>query len=192
MIKYEIIDDFTDTAPTEELLESLPQWRREQALRFKQEQGRKECALSYLLLEKMLGWQPEFVLGEHGKPYVKPPFRDEKIFFNLSHCKAAIACVVGDGEVGIDVERIGRYNERIARYCMSDEEVEQIVNAENSDAEFTMLWTKKEALLKLTGEGITDDMKTCLVSDRMNGVSIESVFNEEKGYAYSVAYYTNK
>lgn len=190
MTSYRIIDDFaTDAESLKRLLDTLPEWRREAALKFRHEQGQRECALSYHLLSEMLGWQPDFEIAEHGKPYVKPPFREEKIYFNLSHCKAAVTCVVSDKEVGIDVECVGRYKERLARYCMSDEEVERIISADDPDIEFTILWTKKEALLKLTGEGITDDMKTCLTSERMNGVVIESGCNKEKGYAWSVAHY---
>ena len=191
MLQYKIIDSDAElNVPLEPLLARLPSWRREQALKFKHEQGQRECATAYLLLSEMLGFQPEFLVGEHGKPYIAPP-QGGKMFFNISHCKAAIACAVSDNEVGIDAERIGRYSERLARYCMSDDELARILSADNPDAEFTVLWTKKEALLKLTGEGITDDMKSCLTSNRMNGVTIRSGFNAEKGYAYSVAYHND-
>ena len=189
MTEYRIIDDFaSDGESLKHLLDTLPQWRREAALKFRHEQGQRECALSYHLLSEMVGFQPEFLIAEHGKPYIKPPFQDEAIYFNLSHCKSAVCCAVSDQEVGIDVECFGRYKERLARYCMSDEEVEKIVASDDADIEFTVLWTKKEALLKLTGEGITDDMKTCLSSGRMKGVKIDSYINKEKGYACSIAY----
>ncbi|MCR5070210.1 MAG: 4'-phosphopantetheinyl transferase superfamily protein [Prevotella sp.] len=190
MMKFRIIDDFaTDSVSLQRVIDSLPAWRKEAAMKYKHEQGRCECAFSYQLLCDMVGFQPDFLIGEHGKPYVKPPFSDSQIFFNLSHCRNAIACVIGDGEVGIDVECTGRYKERLARYCMCDEEMDAILSADEPDAVFTMLWTKKEALLKLTGEGITDDMKGCLYSERMQGVSIESGFDADKGYAWSVASY---
>ena len=192
MIEYRIIDDFaTDAESLRCLLDSLPQWRREAALKFRHEQGQRECALSYNLLSEMLGFQPEFRIAEHGKPYVKMPLCDEMIYFNLSHCRKAVACAVSDNEVGIDVECIGRYGERLARYCMCDEEMQRIQESADPDAEFTMLWTRKEALLKLTGEGINDDMKTCLSSERLNGIVIDCGLNKEKGYAWSVAHYSD-
>jgi len=52
---------------------------------------------------------------------------------------------------------------------------------------FTSLWTQNEALLKLTGEGITDDLKTVLRSSRMDGVSLQTIVNTEKGYCVSIA-----
>ena len=167
------------------LLQCLPEWRREEALRFKHRQGQRECTLSYHLLCQMVDGQPEFVRGEHGKPSVTSP----GLQFNLSHCKTAIGCVVSElSPVGIDVECLGRYREALARYCMNDDELRQIAESGDPDAVFTLLWTKKEALLKLTGEGITDDMKNCLQSDRMRGVTIESGYDKEKGYAYSIAH----
>lgn len=183
MLQHRIItpNDAREHA-TDDLIAALPEWRRQQALRFKYEQGRRECALSYLLLSDMLGYQPEFTVGEHGKPGIK----GGSIYFNLSHCRNAIACVVSDSPCGIDVECLGRYKPAVAEYSMSDEEMRMIREAEDSDAEFTWLWTRKEALLKLTGEGITDDMKTCLTSERMAGMTMESGIDKENGYAWSV------
>lgn len=184
-MEYRIIDPREYS--TEEIRKSLlrlPVWRREEAERFKHEQGRRECTLSYLLLTEMMGFQPTFTKGEHGKPEIA---EKEGTFFNLSHCKNAIACVVDDSPCGIDVECLGRYKPVLAEYCMNEDELQMIATAEDPDAIFTMLWTRKEALLKLTGEGITDDLKSCLTSYRMNGVVIESGVNEEKGYAWAVA-----
>ena len=84
------------------------------------------------------------------------------------------------------MECTGRYKPGLAEYAMSDEEQKEI--EKGGDLAFTLLWTKKEALLKLTGEGITDDIKTVLTSERMNNVIIKSGYDTEKHYAWSVAY----
>jgi 4'-phosphopantetheinyl transferase len=70
---------------------------------------------------------------------------------------------------------------------MCDEEMEQIHNADDINIAFTSLWTQKEALLKLTGEGITDDLKTVLRSSRMDGVNMQTIVNSDKGYCVSIA-----
>lgn len=162
-----ITDNLSDITPSEldSAIASLPSWRREQALRFKHEQGRKECAFSYLLLCRALkeqydlDVQPSFFYGEHGKPVLEGY---PHIHFNLSHCKSAIACAVSDAEVGIDIEGVGRYKESLARYSMSDAEMQHIVSASNPDHAFTSLWTQKEAVFKLTGSGINDNIKDLL------------------------------
>ena len=204
MTDYRIIDlPSLDSDELAELMLTLPQWRREEARKFRLERGRRECCLSYLLLcdilERSFGitQRPRFERREHGKPVLVFPCgsdgdtekgRNLGLHFNLSHCKRAIACIVSDeGEVGIDVECTGRYTSQLAEYCMSEAENRRIVAADDSDTEFTLLWTRKEALLKLTGEGITDDMKTVLESGRMDGVSLQSRCCREKGYAWTVA-----
>lgn len=177
------------------LTDTLPAWRKEEAMRFKFEGGKRECTLSYIMLCDILrevfgiNDMPTFTKGVHGKPALSLKSKDGKeLFFNMSHCKHAIACIVSDeGEVGIDVECTGRYKTALAEYCMNEEELNMIQGAEDADSMFTLLWTKKEALLKYTGEGITDDMKNCLYSHRMQGVCIHSECWKEKGYAFSVA-----
>lgn len=161
-------------------------------MRYKFRQGRLESALSYHLLARQLGYQPTFTYGEHGKPSIDA---DESLsqrvaysHFNFSHCKTAVACAVGKGAVGVDVECLGRYSESLAAYTMSDEELKAIHEADDPDTTFTLLWTKKEALLKLTGEGITDDLKTVLRSDRTKGITIQSGYDKQQKYAWSVAH----
>ena len=116
MLQYRIIDDLNlSTEEIEELIGTLPEWRREEALKFKHIQGRKENAMAYDLLRKMLGHEPRFEYGPHGKPYT-----DCGKNFNIAHCKNAIGVIIGDGEVGIDVECTGRYKPGLAEYAMSD------------------------------------------------------------------------
>ena len=193
------IFDRLDAITSEELesaIAQLPQWRREQALRFKHEQGRKECAFSYRLLCQLLreeygiDEQPSFVFREHGKPYLsfanqRNEASQQPIHFNLSHCRKAVACVVADSNVGIDVECFGRYKETLARHICSDEEMARIALAQHPDTEFTRLWTQKEAIVKLTGRGIDDDLKNLLI--KYNNVSINTEIFPDKGYAVSVA-----
>lgn len=177
-------------AKIEQLMETLPEQRRTFAQRFKFPQGRKESVLAYLLLCRGLKEQydihtmPDFIMGEHGKPTLKDY---PQIHFNLSHCKQAVLCVLGDGPVGADVERLGRYHEDVARYCMSDEEMAVIGQDNRPEFPFTRLWTKKEAVLKLQGTGITDQMKTVLT--HLEGIELMTYEVPEKGYIYSVAHF---
>ncbi len=147
------------------LLPLLPPWRRDVALAFRHEQGRRECVLSYVLLREILrdeyGIEEslEFEYMEHGKPLLA---NHPEIHFSLSHCRTAVACAVDSKPIGIDVESRGRYKETVARYVLSDEEMARVLEAEDRDCEFLKLWTRKEAVLKLTGEGVSGDMKDVL------------------------------
>jgi len=146
-------------------LKEISEQRREQALKFKHEQGQRLCVLAYLLLKQALreGYgiteNPVFKYNEHGKPSI---VGHPEIFFNLSHCKEAAICVVSDQPVGVDVEGIREYKESLVNYTMNDEEIAQIKTAENPAAAFIRLWTMKEATTKLIGTGISNDMKTVI------------------------------
>jgi 4'-phosphopantetheinyl transferase len=76
---------------------------------------------------------------------------------------------------------------------MNDEEMAIILNAERPEVAFIRLWTQKEAVLKLKGTGITDNLKTVLDGSAtvLDGlpVKLTTVVNEEKGYIYSIATY---
>ena len=191
-----IKDDLDAITPEEleEAIAALPEWRREKTLRFKHEQGRKECAFSYLLLCQALREvygiteQPQFSIGEHGKPSLVLETSD--IHFNLSHCKSAIACVVAPFAVGVDIERIGRYDEALARHVLNDQEFAAVQQASDPQLAFTRYWTQKEAVVKLTGRGIDDDLKNILL--KYKDVALRTEESPDKGYVLTVASYTSK
>ena len=95
-----------------------------------------------------------------GKPAIEG---HPEIFFNMSHCRSVAACVVSSSPVGVDVEEVREFKKSLARYVLNDEEYSMISSAPQPDREFIRLWTMKESCLKLTGEGITRDLKTVLV-----------------------------
>lgn len=181
------IDEHIDDFDLQAALAELSEQRRQQALRFRFEHGQRTCALAYLLLRRALreefgiDEQPLFDYGEHGKPVL---VGHPDIHFNLSHCREAVACVVSRHPVGIDVESVSHYKESVARYTMNDEELAMIEAAERPEAAFIRLWTMKEARLKLTGEGITDDLKTALAdSSRYRFTTTERL---TQNYIYTV------
>ena len=181
------LDDITDEQ-LDAAMATLPAWRREKALRYKHAQGRKECTYAYLLLCQALKEvygiteQPSFSIGEHGKPTL---VGHPDIHFNLSHCKQAVACVVSSRPVGVDIESVGRYKEALARHVLSDSEFAEVQAAPDPQIPFTRFWTQKEAIVKLTGRGIDDDLKNLLI--KYNNVSLHTKANLPQGYVYTVA-----
>ena len=73
--------------------------------------------------------------------------------------------------------------ESLARYTMNDEEMALITASEHPEVEFIRLWTMKEAELKLSGEGIRNDMKSVLTGFASK---VTTVINEEKNYIYTI------
>ena len=180
------IDEHIDDFDLQAALAEISEQRCKQALRFKFERGQRTCVLAYLLLKKGLREvyglteNPLFEYGEHGKPSI---IGHPEIHFSLSHCREAVACAVSDRPVGIDVESVQRYRESLAQYTMNDEELRLIAAAERPDVAFIRLWTMKEARLKLTGEGITNDMKTALDGDSWQFTTVERL---DRNYIYTV------
>lgn len=170
----------------EAALEDISVQRREQALKFKFEQGQRLCVLAYRLLKQGLREEygivgnPIFEYNEHGKPSI---VGHPEIHFNLSHCKEAVVCVVSDQPVGVDVESIREYRESLVRYTMNDEEIREIESAEDPASTFIRLWTMKEATLKLIGTGISNDIKT-VISKEYRYTTVE-----KKNYIYTVCFY---
>lgn len=145
------------------------------------------CAKSFLMLEDLMGKEygicrcPEFSYGANGKPF----FSDfPHIHFNLSHCRRGIACVVSNHPVGIDIEEI-QYDDLLAQRVLNSNEYMETKSSTNPSEKFIEFWTKKESCLKLTGQGLVDDVKDLL--NESEGIVFQSVLNRERGYVWSLA-----
>lgn len=167
----------------EATLNELSEQRRMQALNFKHELGRRQCIASYLLLKKALkdnygiDENPLFDYEANGKPTLR---NHPDIHFNISHCRTAVAVIVGNAPVGIDIETIRPYKDALARHVLSESEYAAVSASPHPDVEFIKLWTCKEALLKFTGEGIRRELKTLPSDDRL-----KTIVDEAKGIVYS-------
>lgn len=181
------IDENINDFDLDEAMTLLSEQRREQVARYKLEGPRRQAVAAYLLLRKALREMygiydaPVFEYDANGKPSIQG---HPEIFFNLSHCRKAVACVVADSPVGIDVEETCRFSDSIARYTLDDEEYESVVKSDNPSQSFIRLWTMKEALLKYTGEGLRRDIKTVLRLSPANKVEFLTELHD--GYVVSV------
>lgn len=72
-----------------------------------------------------------------------------------SHSRRAVAVAVSREPVGVDLEWIGRYRESIVRKNFSAAERERLEHSDSPEQEFYRLWTRKEAFVKRSGEGMT-------------------------------------
>ncbi len=171
------------------LIAGFPPQRRERLLGSRNTMARRQGALAYVLLCRALReqWgiaeQPTFSFGEHGKPYLEG---HHGVHFSLSHCRLAVACAVSSRPVGIDVETIRQPHETLLRHVMSEEEVSTIYAAADPALQFTRLWTRKEALLKLRGTGLANASLPTVLTD-CSTCYIETTLCQ--GFLYSVAYW---
>ncbi len=119
------------------------------------------CAhgLLRLVLSRYVGTRPDEVAFENG-PGGKPRLADRPSpRFNLSHADdLALVAVSLDREVGVDVERIREIGSlrALAESCFSPAErtaLASVAGSQRLEAAFAG-WTRKEAFLKVLGEGL--------------------------------------
>lgn len=180
------LNDHTELLDIDAALAKVSAQRREQALKFAHESGRRLSLAVYLLLMEGLHKEygitepPVFEYLDGGKPVIKG---HPEIHFNFSHSSKVALCAIDSRPVGADVETPRKITPSLIAYTMNREEQALIASAPESLTAFLALWTKKEAVLKLTGEGIRSDLKTVLSHPEL--FSIETVIRDN--YVYSVA-----
>jgi 4'-phosphopantetheinyl transferase len=119
-----------------------------------------------LLLSTYLDCAPDelqFEYGANGKPALIGRFAGSSLFFNLAHSEnLALIAVTRLGQIGVDVEQIRPVvdaDELVARFFSPRENTQfQQLSADEKKIAFFNLWTRKEAWLKATGEGIAHSL----------------------------------
>jgi 4'-phosphopantetheinyl transferase len=137
------------------------------ALRFGFERDRQQFVVARgflrVILSSYLDCQPtdlRFKYNEYGKPSLAGPFARSNLNFNLAHSgKLALCGVALDRAIGVDVERIlDKFaREQIARRFFSAAEIARVHTLPASDQSkaFFDRWTRKEALIKARGLGLS-------------------------------------
>ena len=124
------------------------------------------------ILARYLACDPaeiSFTYEARGKPSLANLMERHSIHFNLSHSHGlALIAVARQHALGVDVERVRPMPEadQIAAKFFSTRE-NAVLNALPSDSMlegFFHCWTRKEAYLKATGEGIADSLPEVEVS----------------------------
>jgi 4'-phosphopantetheinyl transferase len=89
--------------------------------------------------------------SQEGKPFL---INRQDVHFSISHSKNTVAVAVCDTKVGIDIEHITEYRPALARRICTDRERCRIEESENPVAMLVEYWTRKEAAVKMTGDGL--------------------------------------
>jgi 4'-phosphopantetheinyl transferase len=109
-----------------------------------------------------------FTTGDKGKP-AHDGFRG--IHFNITHSGEWVAVALSSGCVGVDVERMRKIPDGVARRFFSETENQWLdstkTEAERKDIFFT-LWTLKESFLKAIGKGLTKSLSSFTIEKKGN------------------------
>ena len=171
---YDRISDWDLSA----LMDLLPQERQGKALRYRQRADRCACVVSWAMLRLLLKQycgitDPVFSSAESGKPFL---LSDPDVHFNISHAKGGCLAAVADVPVGVDVQDTvqfgwdaGASSEKnthgvnglsLARRCCCPEELRFLETAADPGGAFTKMWVIKEAVSKMTGQGLSAGFET--------------------------------
>ncbi|WP_184543411.1 4'-phosphopantetheinyl transferase family protein [Mucilaginibacter sp. FT3.2] len=131
------------------------------ANRYVHDRDRVRFIVSRAALRQLLGkytGQPaeavRFIIGDNKKPYIN----GADLKYNISHSGTWVLIAIANTAIGVDTEKIDpafNYSTILDDY-FSLPEIHFIgQSAEN----FFLLWTRKEALTKATGQGLDDNLK---------------------------------
>ena len=141
---------------------------QDRAQKFKFENSRERFIVGRSLLRTILGsylqvnpTQLRFIYSPRGKPSLENIFGHGALHFNVAHSQNLILIAVTRAcPLGVDVEWANPIKdfEDIADRFFSKNETAKLkaAPADQRMAAFYSLWTRKEAYLKATGEGLSD------------------------------------
>jgi 4'-phosphopantetheinyl transferase len=131
----------------------------------------------------------QFSYSENGKPSLVSAAQFGNLNFNLSHSDGlALYAVTRNRDLGIDVESMRPFADmdEIAVRCFSNEEQSSLRSLESPQQEekFFRYWTRKEAVLKCSGEGFS------AVREKIGEAPFDGTFHElqpAEGYIAALA-----
>ena len=153
-----------------ELARNLSPDEHGRAERFLADEPRRRFVFGLSVMRQLLGaclnTVPSAVVfgyGPRGKPFLNPPISGGDLRFNLSHSGQLVVIALAHGrEIGVDLEQIDRLADwsLLAERIFSSRELCELraLPASKQREAFFNGWTRKEAYLKATREGLTDDL----------------------------------
>ena len=142
-----------DSATLDGMIAALPPSWQARITRKKPPFSRVQSAVAYTMLADILQTHygistlPAIRTAANGMPF----FEQCPLYFSISHCQTAVAVIVEDHPVGLDVQNIfTKISPALATRIAAPHDP-----AAMTAAELTALWTQKEASAKLDGGGLS-------------------------------------
>ena len=139
-------------------LEMLSSFDQEKIAKYKNPQNQQLRITSRLLLECGIKHFFQETLNIQQIQYKNnKPFLDDSVSFSFSHAHKVAVCAITLGTpVGIDIEEKKEINELLFQDYLSLEEQNLLHQSSKKSSTFLEFWTKKEAILKAGGFGLTE------------------------------------
>lgn len=174
----------TDTAAFGELFAGISTEKQQRLSKVRSEIDKKTGtyseALVRMLICRTLGVKNKDIAlsqNEYGKPNL---IGSTDFHYNISHTRNALTVGVSDEPIGVDIERIREVDLNIAKRVFTDNELSYVFGEESGkDLRFFNIWTKKEAVAKRAGKGLSMNFKSFDVlsdgpSNHLSGFRIDN------------------
>lgn len=199
MLHVKVVD-ITRTVPFEHLyflFQALDNERQRKILKYKFSNDKKCSLAAGILFQTMLfeiyGLEFKSITiskNEFGKPEI---INYPNIYFNLSHSGKYTCCIMGDSEVGIDIEFLDtNIDTNLFKNILHEEEYSNVIRKTESMAQkkvFFSLWTLKESYLKKIGCGLFQKLNTFCIEMKEEVICFKNKdnrFSKEKFVLYSI------
>lgn len=157
-ILYSYIDKDKHSFFVTKKLVEMPLDFQQRILKYRKWENVQASIIGRLLLDNLiktfdsrLGIE-QLVYNSNQKPY----FKNNQIFFNISHTEDIVVCVATDiNEIGIDIEKLQNININNFKNFLTGREWKTLMSSQNAMYSFISLWTQKEAVIKATGCGLS-------------------------------------
>ncbi len=136
-------------------------------------------ALLKILLAEFRGLRVDQItiaIHHNKKPYLSS---HPSLFFNVSHTTEYALIAIGEIPIGIDIEKVNRdydYSDTI-KYVFNKTDRNILAKASDQKRTYFSFWTRKEAIVKATGKGISDDFIQIPASDGSHKLNSELLVN---------------
>ncbi|MBF0259914.1 MAG: 4'-phosphopantetheinyl transferase superfamily protein [Desulfamplus sp.] len=168
-------------------LSKIPDLFREKILNLARWEDQQNSLTGKLLLKyglEKFSNPPESIesvqLSGFGKPFI-----ENRVCFNISHSGNCCVCAFHSSEIGIDIEAVRPIAFRDFFNLFTRQEKDIITNSETPLNSFYEIWTRKEAIIKAHGKGLSTGLETFCVSGN------SSVINSIKWYIHPIAIANN-
>jgi 4'-phosphopantetheinyl transferase len=173
-----------ETAVFTHLLQRLPPFVQDQALRYRKWQDQQRCVVGKNLLMMGLKDIDNAAYSLHNLTYsaLSRPIIDSTVDFNIAHAHDFTVCVISTTtKVGIDIEKNQTIDISDFRSQFSKTELDELSQAPDSHHAFYTLWTQKEAFLKAIGTGLNTPLNRITIQN--NSV----VWNNNKWFLQAIS-----
>lgn len=134
------------TEPVDSLIAAFQFSENEEAefKKFSLKKRQSEYIATRLLLEQLLGEKTEIPYQKSGRPLIKNAILN----ISISHSADLVVVFISHKLVGIDVEKVNRNIEPVAKRFLHKNELAWIEKSENTKVLMILYWGAKEAIFK--------------------------------------------